>query len=116
MSDLITVPIAAASSNVALVSFLLYLIGVVVLAWLSSKYQSASSFVSEYFLGGRNLGVWALALTFAATSASGGEFRRLSGQNLFAWLGTSALDCRIHADATCGDGADGEASKPIRPN
>ena len=31
-------------------------------------------FVGEYFLGSRNLGLWAFALTFAATSASGGSF------------------------------------------
>ncbi|MGB1790143.1 MAG: sodium:solute symporter family transporter, partial [Limisphaerales bacterium] len=30
--------------------------------------------IGEYFLGSRNLGLWAFALTFAATSASGGSF------------------------------------------
>ena len=30
--------------------------------------------MSEYFLGSRGLGVWAFALTFAATSSSGGSF------------------------------------------
>ena len=31
-------------------------------------------FVGEYFLGSRSLGLWAFALTFAATSSSGGSF------------------------------------------
>ena len=30
--------------------------------------------MGEFFLGSRNLGLWAFALTFAATSASGGSF------------------------------------------
>ena len=32
------------------------------------------SFLAEYFLGSRGLGTWALAFTFAATSASGRSF------------------------------------------
>lgn len=68
-------PIAAAgSTNVALISFCVYLIAVLFLAWLSSRGAKTDSFVDEYFLGGKRLGVWAFALTFAATSASGGSF------------------------------------------
>lgn len=63
-----------ASSSAALVSFVLYLIAVFALAWLSGRQRSEGGFISEYFLGSRNLGVWAFALTFAATSASGGTF------------------------------------------
>jgi Na+/proline symporter len=66
--------VANGSSNVALVSFCVYLAAVVLLAWFSSRSASTSSFVSEYFLGGKSLGVWAFALTFAATAASGGSF------------------------------------------
>ena len=58
----------------ALFSFLGYLVLVGLLAWWSARGRTGTSFVSEYFLGGRNLGVWALALTFAATAASGGTF------------------------------------------
>lgn len=62
------------SSNTALISFGIYLLGVFILAWLSSRVRQKKEFVGEYFLGSRNLGLWAFALTFAATSASGGSF------------------------------------------
>ncbi len=64
----------ATGSNMALVSFLVYLVAVFLLAWLSGLGSTKGGFLSEYFLGSRSLGVWALALTFAATSASGGSF------------------------------------------
>ena len=50
------------------------MLGVAFLAWWSARLRSSEGFVSEYFLGGRSLGAWALALTFAATAASGGTF------------------------------------------
>lgn len=65
---------ADGTSNVALISFCAYLAAVVLLAWFSSRSATTNSFVSEYFLGGKSLGVWAFALTFAATAASGGSF------------------------------------------
>ena len=71
MTELVILGAAAGVSNVALISFLIYLILVIILAWLSSRAAPSGGFVSEYFLGGRNLGVCAFALTFAATSASG---------------------------------------------
>ena len=66
--------LAAGTSNAALVTFLIYTLAVFGLAWLSNRLSQSKSFLSEYFLGSRNLGVWAFALTFAATSASGGSF------------------------------------------
>lgn len=63
-----------AGSNSAIVTFVAYMAIVMFLAWLSSRVTAKSSFLGEYFLGGRSLGVWAFALTFAATSASGGSF------------------------------------------
>lgn len=63
-----------AGSLAPLISFAVYMLGVVLLAWLSARVRRGENFVSEYFLGGRSLGVWALALTFAATAASGGSF------------------------------------------
>ena len=64
----------AGTTNTALISFGVYLMGVFFLAWLSSRVREKKEFVGEYFLGSRNLGLWAFALTFAATSASGGSF------------------------------------------
>ena len=65
---------AGQGSNSAIVAFTLYIVGVFVLAWLSNRLLQSKSFLSEYFLGSRSLGVWAFALTFAATSSSGGSF------------------------------------------
>ena len=62
------------TANSALLTFAIYLLGVFVLAWLSSRVRRKKEFVGEYFLGGRSLGLWAFALTFAATSSSGGSF------------------------------------------
>ncbi|QDU92824.1 sodium:solute symporter family transporter [Lignipirellula cremea] len=64
----------AAGGNSALVVFAIYMVGVVVLAAGSHKLLQSKTFMSEYFLGSRSLGVWAFALTFAATSSSGGSF------------------------------------------
>ncbi|MEM8734343.1 MAG: hypothetical protein AAGG44_08985, partial [Planctomycetota bacterium] len=64
----------AAGTNAALIAFASYLGFVFLLAWFSGRVKSKSSFLNDYFLGGRNLGVWAFALTFASTSASGGSF------------------------------------------
>ena len=58
----------------ALVTFLVYMVGVFALAWAANRLLQEKEFLSEYFLGSRGLGVWAFALTFAATSASGGSF------------------------------------------
>ena len=64
----------AATDSAALITFLVYTLAVFGLAALSSRLLKKRSFLSEYFLGSRSLGVWALALTFAATMASGGSF------------------------------------------
>ncbi len=75
MSSLPLMPLlAAGGSNAAIVTFSIYIVGVMVLAWLSNRLLQSKSFLSEYFLGSRSLGVWAFALTFAATSSSGGSF------------------------------------------
>ena len=60
--------------NAALYTFLVYILVVFGLAWLANKLLRERSFLSEYFLGSRSLCIWAFALTFAATSASGGSF------------------------------------------
>ena len=66
--------LAEAGSNAALVSFCIYTAVVFALAWLAGRKREGKSFMNEYFLGSRNLGLWAFALTYAATSASGGSF------------------------------------------
>lgn len=60
--------------NSALLTFLIYTLAVFGLAAVSNHLLKSKSFLSEYFLGSRSLGVWAFALTFAATSSSGGSF------------------------------------------
>ncbi len=61
-------------TNTALVTFVLYTVAVFLLAMLSNRVAKGKEFVGEYFLGSRSFGVWAFALTFAATNASGGSF------------------------------------------
>ncbi len=61
-------------SNTALTVFLLYTLVVFGIAWFAHRVGSKKSFLGEYFLGSRGLGMLALALTFGATSASAGSF------------------------------------------
>lgn len=70
----VPVLLAAGGSNAALITFLVYMVGVFGLAWAANRLLREKEFLSEYFLGSRGLGMWAFALTFAATSASGGTF------------------------------------------
>ncbi|MFP6678523.1 MAG: hypothetical protein VB878_25770, partial [Pirellulaceae bacterium] len=85
---------AQSASNAALVTFIIYILAVFGLAWLANRLRSGKNFLSEYFLGGRRLGVWAFALTFAATSASGGSFTGfpskvyMHGWILALWIGS----------------------------
>ena len=62
------------SSSSALIVFLIYTLIVFGLAWIAHRAGSKKSFLGEYFLGSRGLGMLALALTFGATSASAGSF------------------------------------------
>jgi sodium/pantothenate symporter len=64
----------AGTSPATMVVFVVYILGVFLLAALSHRVLARSSFLGEYFLGSRTLGTWTLAFTFAATSASGGSF------------------------------------------
>ncbi len=81
-------------SNAALWTFLVYIGGVLFLAALANRLLRNRSFLGEYFLGSRSLGVWAFALTFAATSASGGSFTGFPskiythGWILALWIGS----------------------------
>lgn len=62
------------ASNAALLTFAIYTVAVLLLAILSNRVAQGKEFIGEYFLGSRGFGVWAFALTFAATNASGGTF------------------------------------------
>ena len=80
--------------SAALYTFVGYIMAVFVLAWVANRLLKERSFLSEYFLGSRSLGVWAFALTFAATSASGGSFTGFPskiyshGWVLALWIGS----------------------------
>ncbi len=86
--------VLAEGSNAALVTFMIYTLAVFGLAALSNQLLKSKSFLSEYFLGSRSLGVWAFALTFAATSSSGGSFTGFPskiythGWILALWIGS----------------------------
>ena len=68
--------VAGSGSSSVLWTFGAYMVAVFFLAWLAGrvKEEKKEGFLSDYFLGSRGFGVWALALTAAATSASGGSF------------------------------------------
>ncbi|MFT5527949.1 MAG: Na+/pantothenate symporter, partial [Pirellulaceae bacterium] len=74
MSTFYTPLLADAAGSSAVITFAIYMVAVFVLAGLANRLLQSKKFVSEYFLGSRSLGMWAFALTFAATSASGGSF------------------------------------------
>ena len=80
-----------------LIAFVIYIFLVLLLAFWAGKVRTKKSFLSEYFLGSRSLGVWAFALTFAATSASGGSFIGFPslvythGWSLALWIGSYML-------------------------
>lgn len=87
----------ATGSNAALFTFIIYTLIVLALAVISSRVQVGKNFLSEYFLGSRSLGMWAFALTLAATSASGGSFTGFPsliyshGWVLALWIGSYML-------------------------
>ena len=62
------------SGNWSVFTFFGYTAAVFLLAIFSHRLLKGRGFVKEYFLGSRGLGVWALAMSYAATSASGGSF------------------------------------------
>lgn len=84
----------ASGSNAALVTFIIYTLAVFGIAAMANRLLRGRSFMSEYFLGSRGLGMWAFALTFAATSASGGSFTGFPakiythGWILALWIGS----------------------------
>lgn len=55
-------------------AFLVYLAATFVFAWLGHRKAKQGAFLEEFFVAGRSIGPWTLALTYIATSASGGSF------------------------------------------
>lgn len=61
-------------SLMVLIAFAGYLIGVMLLGIWSHRLVKKGNFVKNYFVGGRQLGAWVLALSVAGTAISGGSF------------------------------------------
>jgi sodium/pantothenate symporter len=78
MNDAIT---AERSLSVGL-SFGLYIAITFLLAWLAHRKAKGQRFLEEFFVAGRGIGPWVLALTWVATMASGGTF---IGAPALAW-------------------------------
>lgn len=74
--------------------FLVYLVAMLAPAvYAGRRLRSSPAFLAEYFLGGRNMSSWLLAMSFAATCISGGTFAGFPskiyahGWILFLWIG-----------------------------
>jgi sodium/pantothenate symporter len=61
-------------SWMVLIAFAGYLVGVMMLGIWSHRLVKKGNFVKNYFVGGRQLGAWVLALSVAGTAISGGSF------------------------------------------
>lgn len=57
-----------------LIPLVIYLIGVFAVAFFTRRHYANGSFLSEYFVGGRSMGGFVLAMTLAATYASASSF------------------------------------------
>jgi sodium/pantothenate symporter len=57
-----------------LIAFACYLVGVMLLGVWSHRRMRKGNFVKNYYVGGRQLGAWVLALSVAGTAISGGSF------------------------------------------
>ncbi len=63
-----------ASSPQVWLAFGLYLVVTFALAHLAHRRSRGASFLEDFFVAGREIGPWVLALTWTATMASGGTF------------------------------------------
>lgn len=94
-----------------LIPFFAYLIGVFLIAIVSHSYLKKAHFETEYYVGGRSLGSWVLAMSWVATLASGGSFIGypsrvysygwsmafwVSGSTVVALMGLGIVGKRIH--------------------
>ncbi len=64
----------SSESVMILIAFAGYLVGVMLLGIWSHRLVKKGNFVKNYFVGGRQLGAWVLALSVAGTAISGGSF------------------------------------------
>lgn len=82
-----------ASTWITGIVFLLYLVAMLIPALYSGRQlRRSSSFTTDYFLGGRAMSSWVLAMSFAATCISGGTFAGFpakiysQGWIVFLWI------------------------------
>jgi len=64
----------AETNPITTATFVIYVIGVMVLALLSHRVMGKREFMGEYFLGSRGMKSWTLAFAFAATATSAGSY------------------------------------------
>jgi sodium/pantothenate symporter len=66
--------LGASDGLATIFAFVGYLVGVMLLGIWSHRLVKKGNFVKNYFVGGRQLGAWVLALSVAGTAISGGSF------------------------------------------
>ncbi|MDZ7639383.1 MAG: sodium/solute symporter [Bryobacterales bacterium] len=83
MPDTLAAGALASERNLSVaISFALYIGVTFLLAWLAHRKARGQRFLEEFFVAGRGIGAWVLALTWVATMASGGTF---IGAPALAW-------------------------------
>ncbi len=64
----------AETNPITTAAFVIYIMGVLLLALISHKVMKNREFMGEYFLGSRGMKSWTLAFAFAATATSAGSY------------------------------------------
>ena len=64
----------AETNPITTAAFVIYVAGVMLLAFISHKVMQNREFMGEYFLGSRGMKSWTLAFAFAATATSAGSY------------------------------------------
>ena len=114
MDSLLLLAAVGDTSNVALVSFCVYLAVVLLLAWVQSigiEVELRQRIFSRRKIA-RGLGV---CVNVCRNGCFGWKFRRLSRADLLARLGAGVLDCRLHACPVGCDGTFRKTAQPSRP-
>jgi sodium/pantothenate symporter len=64
----------AETNPITTAAFVIYILGVLLLALISHRVMKNREFMGEYFLGSRGMKSWTLAFAFAATATSAGSY------------------------------------------